>query len=223
MSFFGNADGRLHVQCQVEDYVLRGREFEDMGFLTFTVETYERRIQEEKKDEKDDFYAQSIQNHGGTYLSIHSKATTHYRVSRTQNHNALPNIVGPWLPRRDGDASTKSYYYAAMLSFLKPWRELHDIKRVAEAWEGAFESYMKVAGQRDRDVVAGCQYYYESKNIAANRDDDEDGSDERDDNVGDEEGVVVEDDPQSDITSTSVRILFKVFIRFGFTISYYFI
>jgi hypothetical protein len=211
ISLFGNADGRLHIQRQVEDYALRGYEFEDMGFLTFTVETYERRIQEKNNDDKTNDYERWTTNHEGRYLSMHSKATSHYRISRAENHNALPNIVGPWLPRRDGDASTKMYYYAAMLSFLKPWRELRDLKTEGEAWEFAFDSYMKTAGQRDRDVIAGCQYYYESKNIVANRDDDEDGSDERDDISKNEiEGTVnVDDDCQLEITSTSVSILLK--------------
>ena len=44
MTLIGNTAGKLHVQRQVEDYALRGPEFEDMGFLLFTVETYERRI-----------------------------------------------------------------------------------------------------------------------------------------------------------------------------------
>ena len=39
MTLVGNADGRLHVCRQVEDYALRGIEFEAMGFLSFTVET----------------------------------------------------------------------------------------------------------------------------------------------------------------------------------------
>ena len=42
MTLIGNTAGKLHVQHQVEDYALRGPEFDDMGFLSFTVETYER-------------------------------------------------------------------------------------------------------------------------------------------------------------------------------------
>ena len=45
VTLVGNLNGRLHVQRQVEDYALRGAEFEAiMGFLTFTMETYERRL-----------------------------------------------------------------------------------------------------------------------------------------------------------------------------------
>ena len=50
-----------------------------------------------------------------------------------------------------------------MLAFLKPWRTLHDLKDNCENWKAAFEQYMQTANQRDRDVVAGCQYYYDSR------------------------------------------------------------
>ena len=42
MTLIGGSEGKLHVNRQIEDYALRGMEFEAMGFLTFTVETYER-------------------------------------------------------------------------------------------------------------------------------------------------------------------------------------
>ena len=41
MRLFGDVEGKLHVQRQVEDYAYRGVEFEMMGFLSFIVETYE--------------------------------------------------------------------------------------------------------------------------------------------------------------------------------------
>ena len=41
MTLIGNSEGKLHVQRQVEDYALRGNELKEMGFLSFTVETYE--------------------------------------------------------------------------------------------------------------------------------------------------------------------------------------
>jgi hypothetical protein len=45
MSLKANAEGKLHACRQVDDYAMRGFEFEEMGFLTFTVETYERRLE----------------------------------------------------------------------------------------------------------------------------------------------------------------------------------
>ena len=90
-------------------------------------------------------------------------------MARPENHNFLPNIVGPWFPRRDGEESTKPYYYAAMLALLKPWRDLRQLKDDNESWESAFMAFIECATQRDKDVVAGSQYYYESRNVAVNR------------------------------------------------------
>ena len=51
MTLIGNSEGKLHKQRQVEDYALRGNEFEEMGFLSFTVETYERHISQMNVEE----------------------------------------------------------------------------------------------------------------------------------------------------------------------------
>jgi hypothetical protein len=90
-------------------------------------------------------------------------------VYRSENRTVLPNIVGPWFPRRDGDESTKPYYYASMLALLKPWKTLDELKINFHTWEDAFTNFMNTTNQRDKDVVAGCQYYYESNSIARNR------------------------------------------------------
>lgn len=201
-----NAEGKLHVCHQVEDYMFRPTELETMNFLDYTVETYEHRAMRKENDQEDeDSDSHQTRNDQGRYIIPHSKSDTHLRVHRFENHIYLPNIVGPWLPRRDGDEDSKPYYFAAMLSFLKPWRELESLKEVHEEWETAFTSFMKDAKQRDRDVVAGCQYYYESKNVVANREFDEErhdmneDSDQIDKERGDEHEI--EDDVISSFVS----------------------
>ena len=191
MTLTGNKEGKLHVRRQVEDYALRGLEFEGMGFLTFTVETYERRItlrtndsmEEENNDEND-----HTQNGDSSrrYLASHPKSGTHTRIIRSESHNFLPNIVGPWLPRRDGEENTKSYYYAAMLALLKPWRNLQELKADEENWETTFAMFILNANQRDKDVVAGCQYYYESRSDLVNREVEEERDHESDDEHDDD-------------------------------------
>lgn len=119
----------------------------------------------------------------GHYMQLHPKSTTHVQVRRFENHVYLPNIVGPWLPRRDGDEESKPYYYAAMLALLKPWRNLEALKETLESWEEAFTMFMENANQQDRDVIAGSQYYYESKNVLRNREfeDEKESADDNDD------------------------------------------
>ena len=166
MTLFGDVDGKLRVRRQVEDYAYRSVEFEMMGFLSFIVETYERRMKVEMTSMERDHEEEGgwlSGNEKGRYLDGHSRSATHIRVGRPDGHNMLPNVVGPWLPRRNGDESTRSFYFAAMLSFLKPWRNLKDLKRNDDSWEAAFEMYMGTTNQRDKDVVAGCQYYYDTR------------------------------------------------------------
>lgn len=163
ITLVGNINGRLHVQRQVEDYTLRPTQFEAMGFLTFTVETYERRIVGADMNMEGEGCCR--------YLLGHPKKNSHYRVCRLEGHNSLPNIVGTWPPRRDGEENTKSYYYAAMLALLKPWRDLRRLKADFSSWKLAFDTFMETANQRDRDVVAGCQYYYDSRTVIRNEDD----------------------------------------------------
>ena len=213
MTLVGNSEGKLRVQRQVEDYALRGVEFEAMGYLTFMVETYERSkksgdTSHEKKDEEDDY---SSTSENARYLNDHPKAKTHYRVCRLKNHNWLPNIVGPWPPRRDSDESTNSYYFASMLALLKPWRDLRELIGSHETWEKAFIHFMDNATQRDHDVVAGCQYYYESRNVVVNHEEDEEAvEDDNERRPNDVDGEI--DDQSEEVSSTMVSVNISFFL-----------
>jgi hypothetical protein len=44
------------------------------------------------------------------------------------------------------------------------------LKNDDESWEVAYDEYMRTATQRDRDVVAGCQYYYDSRSSIEDKD-----------------------------------------------------
>jgi hypothetical protein len=91
-----------------------------------------------------------------------------------------------------------------MLSFLKPWRELQELKDDTERWESAFNLYMETASQRDRDVISGCQYFYDSKNPARNRDVEEEIKRNNDVPVEDEDDREFEDENCDESTITSV-------------------
>jgi hypothetical protein len=136
---------------------------------------HERRFGKEKKqvEDKDEIQLTHSQNSSVQYLLSHPRTETCYQVIHSDNHNFLPNIVGGWFPERGEDENTKAYYYVAMLAILKPWRDLGQLKSENNTWESAFLAYMRNASQRDKDVTAGCQYYYKSKNVIVDRDRDE--------------------------------------------------
>jgi hypothetical protein len=54
-----------------------------------------------------------------------------------------------------------------MLALLKPWRKIQGLKDESELWEEAFDKFRESMTQRDKDVVAGCQYYYESRSVGS--------------------------------------------------------
>ena len=178
-----------------------------MSFLNFTVETYERRIhstEENATDCNEDDNPRENPMESGHYLSNHRKHATHIRVSRSNNHPFLPNIIGPWVPRRDAEGTGKCYYYASMIALLKPWRTLEQLKAVDETWEQSFETFVHDASQRDKDVLAGFQYYYESKNDGLKNETD----DERnvDIETNDENEINNIDDSEVDSINISVSV-----------------
>ena len=79
---------------------------------------------------------------------------------------------------------------------MKPWRELEELKGDSETWESAFNIFMETATRRDRDVVSGCQYYYDSRNSARS-----DRAEDEDVNVDDDRDshIFVEDEEETDI------------------------
>ena len=56
-----------------------------------------------------------------------------------------------------------------MLALLKPWRDLQELKEEDENWEYRFNLFLETASLRDKDIISGSQYYYESKNIVTER------------------------------------------------------
>ena len=79
MSVMGDTEGKLHVRRQVQDYALRGIEFEMMGFLNFTVETYEHSMKGGlgPADEREENEMRSQKLGGYRYLPTHPKSATH--------------------------------------------------------------------------------------------------------------------------------------------------
>ena len=79
-----------------------------------------------------------------------------------------------------------------MLALLQPWRQLEMLKAPTRSWEEEFSAFVEGGSQRVVDVLAGIQYYYDSKEKAIKRnvdldieEDQVDLVDERDDGGGD--------------------------------------
>jgi hypothetical protein len=163
------------MPSQVQDYSLRGIEFSSLNFFDFIVGTYEK--YKEKRDNVDEIHEDgNIENRGrkrnihGCYLASHPKHNTHIRIQRSEHHNNLPNLVGPWFPKRDDIHNDNDFYYASLLALLKPWRDLKSLKSVGQTWEQEFERFLQQMSHSEKNVIAGLQYYYQSKNVAESHD-----------------------------------------------------
>ena len=80
----------------------------------------------------------------------------------------------PWFPKRDDVHLDQDLYFASVLALLKPWRDLKFLKSIEKTWEQEFNLFLHQASQQEKDIIAGLQYYYESKSLANNQDDDDD-------------------------------------------------
>jgi len=77
MTLTANAEGKLCVCRQLEDYMFRPVEFETMNFLNYTVETYERqatRTQADYDEDVENNVSNQTRNDCARYMIPHSKA-----------------------------------------------------------------------------------------------------------------------------------------------------
>ncbi|KAF8120371.1 hypothetical protein EV363DRAFT_1084217, partial [Boletus edulis] len=148
---------------------------EDHSIFSFLIDTYEENIPRNEKivhnieegssQQPARKKAGRVANTRSSYLPDHPKHLTHRRVVRTPGHSALPNIIGPFFPNAK-DESTEDLYCASMLTLLRPWRKLEDIKGHQDSFRNAFNQFMKKATPTDRDIICGIQYYYDCRNAA---------------------------------------------------------
>jgi hypothetical protein len=189
-TFASDDRGHLYTMSQVQDYALRGRLFDAFSFLEYTVETYEiRKSEMEESRMNEDLSLQVRMYDGGKeegsryhgrgrsrnqracYMSSHPKFDSHIRIRRANNHNYLPNIIGRWFPERD-DADGEEFYYASMMAMLRPWRHLQDLKLEDRTWKEEGLQFLATATEKERNIIAGMQYYYDSKTTAHRRNED---------------------------------------------------
>jgi hypothetical protein len=187
-------------------------EFKTMNFLNYTVETYEHWMSKPENNSEDDEVSNQTIDNCGRYIIPHPKVDTHVRIHWFNNHVYLPNTVGPWLPCQDSEQDSRPYYFAAMLTFLKPWRKLEDLKDHHKCWEENFALFIENASQQDRDVITEIQYYYKSKNVLANRISEEERRDVEKNNNNNKEGRDNEDEVENKDNLPLVGVL-KILIN----------
>ena len=159
--------GAISLKDQLYEYSFRGDEMREMSYLDFMLDTYDG-----KTGDIDVMGANSRDatnaNHGQRGRTPNRRVAYREgftkpgrcRIFRTAGHETLPHFMGGWFPRNDRPAE-KELYSASMLTLLKPWTDLAQIKTDDESFESVFEQFVDTAPKRTTDIVENIQYYYE--------------------------------------------------------------
>ncbi|KIO14871.1 hypothetical protein M404DRAFT_118815, partial [Pisolithus tinctorius Marx 270] len=152
--------GELYTCTQMQDYLQCGAELDNLLLLAFVCDTWEEQYTATDVNcNQRTSPTKGWPAHKHTpYHDDHPKAQSH----RSKGHNTLPQIVGPWLPCHD-DSSTYDFYCMCMLALLKPWRIGASLKSSDKGWSEAFERLEASNTPWETHVLAGLQYYYDSK------------------------------------------------------------
>ncbi|KAG8734972.1 hypothetical protein FRC11_003535, partial [Ceratobasidium sp. 423] len=168
--------GQLRPRSQIDDYTYRAEEASHYNVLDYFVNTYE--TQRSKKeaastasvDRADDIAENHTQ---GTlqqpspgrpahrriqYLPGHPRHENWVRVLRPAEHNTLPNMIGPYFPRRS-DPDQAHLRAAWCLTLLKPWRKLTDLKTPQQSWTDALDDFIASSDNRIADIIDNLDYY----------------------------------------------------------------
>ena len=159
-----------------------------MSYLQFVVETHEEaiplklkgRVAEEYRQEGEiasyleKKYKNDLPRRGrpvnarSYYHPNHPKHKAARRIVRTLGHNMLPAIVGPFFPPNN-DLKKRDIYCIAILSTLKPWRDVKTLKNGYETWEQAYQTFLNGCSRWARNVISGIHYFYDSQKLAESR------------------------------------------------------
>lgn len=86
-----------------------------------------------------------------------------------------------------------------MLALLVPWRSIHDLKTDNISWDEAFNGFVQVTGQHEKNVLAAIEYYYECKAAAAARKEDHGDGQLGDHSQNNEQNQTRDDDEANDM------------------------
>ena len=167
--------GVMTLKDQLHEYMFRGEEMVEMSLLTFLLDTYDSKADQENEEIGLHLGARNprprtsgrLRNPRVLYRQGYNKAGR-CRIFRTEGHETLPQFVGRWLPRND-KPHERELYCASILALLKPWCNLSELKANTETFDQAFKSFVDNSPKRTKDIIENIQYYYECYDGAKTR------------------------------------------------------
>jgi hypothetical protein len=148
--------GVMTLKDQLHEYMFRGEELVEMNFLTFMLDTYDAKAASGGEELRS---IGRLRNQRVLYRQGYTKVGR-CRIFRTDGHETMPHFVGRWFPRNDRPRE-REIYCASVLTLLKPWSDLSDLKTYEETFEEVFERFTVTASKKTKDIIENIQYYYE--------------------------------------------------------------
>jgi hypothetical protein len=163
-------DGRLSIRDQLADYMFRGEGLESYSVLEFFADTYDDQLQDASVHDAEPVAVRAGRPRSWRvpYLPDHPKSRNRVRVIRSAGHNTIPRFIGRYFPRRD-DPDVHEFYCASMLTLLKPWRKLCDLKPQGVSWQAAFAMFTATAPPHVSYTLSNIHLYHRAE-LAAEED-----------------------------------------------------
>nr|GAT52360.1 predicted protein [Mycena chlorophos] len=165
-------NGQFVLQDQLQQYADRGNELNEMSLYEYVLETYHDPLYDEEQQDASD----SDDNQPHRRVGRPAKPRVPYhpdsgrkgaRVVRGPKQETALHLLGRWLPSRSDP--NQENYSAQILTLLKPWRQLHDLKNTFETFVAAREAFERQADDRTNRIVENIQYFHECSESANRR------------------------------------------------------
>lgn len=170
---------------QIADYTLRPQELDDMclwDFVAKTEKVYSRKERERTEDGRnvvveDDGEEIDVEDVEGRvrhddvsgdgrkcprrYRFLPAHKDCEKKHVRLRTRNIVPVPIGPAMPRRDQETSTR--YFRLMMILFKPWRKVSELRDLDDSWVLAFEKFSATLHDDHQRVLNNMQVLNECR------------------------------------------------------------
>ncbi|QRV95124.1 Helitron helicase-like domain at N-terminus [Ceratobasidium sp. AG-Ba] len=157
-----NGSGKLYRKSQVEDYIYRSDNADIYNVLDYFVGTYEQPVSRGDFDATTEKSGAALNNCPEDRSNASTKRPgrpTHPRLGYQSPHPRHKTHVRV-------DPAQSKLYAASVLTFLKPWRSVEDLKSPGQSWDDALDKFLATAPERILNIIDNIEYRHEAQTAA---------------------------------------------------------
>ncbi|CUA73486.1 hypothetical protein RSOLAG22IIIB_05336 [Rhizoctonia solani] len=161
--------GKLHHRSQVDDYTMRGNAASNYNMLDYFTGTYEQSTRKDlvttiadSVDNSEEIQPQDIGDQS-SHTTTRGRPRN-LRISYSHSHPRYSTHVRVF-PRRS-DPSQEELYAISMLTLLKPWHSLEDLKSPEQSWSQALDDFVSNADRHIQDILDNLEHYHTCRTAA---------------------------------------------------------